>query len=159
MENDGSGNFSMPVDLITGYSTLSDIVIDDIDNDGSVDIITNVSKTFWSRQLIVPLFNQGNNVFTPLPQELEVGITNQHAIATADFNGNGFKSIIAGSFEFLSTTPILFNFCINTENTVDVNVCAGDSYMFLKTAQSFWISPKMKLMFPRFLGKLLMVAI
>ena len=130
MENDGAGNFTVPVDLITGYDTLSNIVIDDIDNDGLLDIITNVTRTIPTRQLIAPLFNQGSNVFTPFAQELEVGITNQHAIATADLNGNGFKSIIAGSFEDVNWTPILFNFCINTENTVDVDVCSGDSYTF-----------------------------
>ena len=131
MENDGAGNFTAPVDLVPGFNTHSTIVIDDVDNDGLLDIITNVNEVQPNRRLVVTLFNQGNNVFTPITQELEVFGGNSNAINVGDFNNDGFKSIVTSSeFNSLAQTPILFNFCINTENTVDVDVCSGDSYTF-----------------------------
>ncbi len=128
LENDGAGNFAAPADLLTGYNTVSNVVVDDIDNDGLVDVITNVSG--FQSQKIAVLFNQDNNVFSPMSQELEISISSQQTIATADFNDNGFKSIIVGSAEEFGWTPILFNFCINTENTIDLDICSGDSYTF-----------------------------
>lgn len=123
MENDGSGIFSAPVDLVganLNYNT--DIVVDDIDNDGLDDIVVNNAN-----QGVTAFLNQDNNVFTPVTEGLDATATFS-ALKTADLNGNGFKSIIVGSREGVTLTPLIFDFCINTENTVDIDVCSGDSY-------------------------------
>ncbi len=97
-----------------------DIVVDDIDNDGDLDLIMSVSSSSWTENHILCYLNDGFGNFTE--HLINYTLTNR-AIRILDYNDDGNKDFVvkrntpSGGIILFSNDGNL-NF---TENTVDAN--------------------------------------
>lgn len=94
LTNDGEANFGLPVELISGVSSLSDLQVIDIEGDGDFDILyadRANDSVFW-------IENLENETFG-LPQLISAQVRGVSSINAADLNGDGHRDVIAASRE------------------------------------------------------------
>ncbi|EDQ91286.1 uncharacterized protein MONBRDRAFT_31515, partial [Monosiga brevicollis MX1] len=90
--NTGDGTFSSIINTITtaAHGVVA-MLAHDLDKDGLLDVVSANAGD----DSIVVFYNQGNGSFASQPESAATGLTNLHAIACADLDGDGYADIIS----------------------------------------------------------------
>lgn len=89
-KNNGNNSFSETIVANNTTSTIEDLVVDDLNNDGKPEIV--VVRTFGEA---VAFVNKGNLVFEKITVASPGGIL--RSIGTGDFNGDSRKDLVVGT--------------------------------------------------------------
>ncbi|MDC8004246.1 T9SS type A sorting domain-containing protein [Aureisphaera galaxeae] len=97
LANDGNGNFSAPTEIESQFSVIDELQINDLDDDGDLDIL----HTTWETSQIYQIINtDGNGTFSS--PELFDQLDSENApyhLAISDMDNNGFLDVVNTFFD------------------------------------------------------------
>ncbi len=106
LRNEGSGTFSGPTAYVVGNDA-TDLLLSDIDDDGTVDVITVGGTYSYGVGRVSILRNLGNGTFG-LRTDYAAGV-DPSGIVAADLDRDGDKDLIVAGSNFIGTITVLPN--------------------------------------------------
>lgn len=102
--NNGDGTFKAPVTYLTGGGVYYDLVVDDFNGDGNLDLATG-------NTLVKVFYGNGDGTFLDAVtfDEGSPGIEQSRAIKTGDFNGDGIRDIVVSNWNTNTVGVLLGN--------------------------------------------------